>query len=96
MTVDEALALWQSKAAIIIDIRTREEYLAGHIPGVNLVSFDELEHHVSEIPENEKVLLICRSGNRSARAASLLKNKGFDNVDNVDGGMQAWPGPVVK
>ncbi|WP_371381502.1 rhodanese-like domain-containing protein [Sporomusa aerivorans] len=96
MTVDEALTLWQNKEAMIIDIRTKEEYQEGHIPDAPFIPVGELESYLSELPESEKVLLICSSGNRSGRTTGLLRSKGFENVDNIDGGMLAWRGPVVK
>ena len=96
VTVDEALRLWQNKEAVIIDVRTMQEYQAGHIPEVPLLPLNELESRTDEVPRNQKVLFICRSGNRSGQAVSLLKNKGFDNLYNIEGGMLAWRGPVIK
>ncbi|MDF2572763.1 MAG: sulfurtransferase [Sporomusa sp.] len=96
VTVDEALALWQNKEAIIIDVRTQQEYQEGHIQGVPLIPLNQLDSRVGEVPKTQKVLLICRSGNRSGQGTSLLRSKGFDNVYNIDGGMLAWRGPVVK
>ncbi|MPN24118.1 Thiosulfate sulfurtransferase GlpE [bioreactor metagenome] len=96
VSIDEALKLWQIKAAIIIDIRTPEEYQAGHIPGAPLIPLDQLDKRAEEIPKDQKVLLICRSGNRSSQGTKLLRSKGFDNVYNITGGMLAWRGPVEK
>lgn len=96
VTVEEALRLWQNKEAIIIDVRTMQEYHAGHIPEVPLIPLNELANRSDEVPRNQKVLFICRSGNRSGQAVSLLKNKGFDNIYNIEGGMIAWRGPVIK
>ncbi len=96
MTVDEALRLWQNKEAIIIDVRTPQEYQEGHIPEVPLIPLNQIESRMSEVPKDQKVLLICRSGNRSNQGTNLLRSKGFDNVHNIDGGMLAWRGPVVK
>lgn len=96
VSIDEALRLWQSKEAVIVDIRTPEEYQAGHIPGVPLIPLDQLDKRAGEIPNDQKVLLICRSGNRSSQGTKLLRSKGFDNVYNVAGGMLAWRGPVEK
>ncbi|SMC76661.1 rhodanese-like domain-containing protein [Sporomusa malonica] len=96
VTVDEALALWQNKEAFVIDVRTQQEYQDGHIPGAPLIPLNQLERRIDEVPKNQKVLLICRSGNRSGQGTSLLRSKGFDNVYNIDGGMLAWRGPVVK
>lgn len=96
VSINEALKMWQNKSAIIIDIRTPEEYNAGHIPGVPLIPLDQLGARSAEIPKDQKVLLICRSGNRSSQGTKLLRSKGFDNVYNVTGGMLALRGPVEK
>ncbi len=96
VSVDEALRLWQTKEAILIDVRTPPEYREGHIPGVANIPLDELEKRLGEIPRDKKVVLICRTGNRSAQGTKLLRGKGFDNVFNSTGGMSTWKGPVTK
>ena len=96
ISVDEALRLWQNKEAIIIDVRTPGEYRDGHIPGVVNIPLDELEKRIGEIPKDKKVVLICRTGSRSAQGTRLLRSKGFNNVYNSTGGMSTWKGPVEK
>lgn len=96
MTTEEALSLWQAGEAVIIDVRTPQEYQQGHIPDVPLIPLDQLETRLSEVPSDRRVLLICRSGRRSAQGTNLLRSKGFEQVYNIDGGMLAWHGPVVK
>jgi hydroxyacylglutathione hydrolase len=96
VSVDEALQLWQNKEATLIDIRTPAEYRDGHIPGVVNIPLDELEKRLSEIPKDKKVVLICRTGNRSAQGTKMLRSKGFANVFNSTGGMSTWKGPVTK
>lgn len=96
VSIDDALKMWQNKEAVIIDIRTPEEYKDGHIPGVALIPLDQLDTRMNEVPKDKKVLIICRSGNRSAKGTSLLRKNGFDNVYNVTGGMLAWRGPQEK
>ena len=96
VSVDEALRLWQAKEAILIDVRTPAEYRDGHIPGVVNIPLDELEKRLGEIPKDKKVVLICRTGNRSAQGTKFLRSKGFDNVFNSTGGMSTWKGPVTK
>ena len=96
VTVDEALRLWQNKEAILIDVRTPAEYRDGHIPGVANIPLDELEKRIGEIPKDKKVVLICRTGNRSAQGTKLLRSKGFSNVYNSTSGMTSWKGPVTK
>lgn len=96
VSIEEALKMWQNKEAVIIDVRTPEEYKDGHIPGVALIPIDQLPSRINEVPKDKKVLIICRSGNRSAKGTSLLRKNGFDNVYNVTGGMLAWRGPQEK
>ena len=96
ISVDEALRLWQNKEAIIIDVRTPGEYRDGHIPGVVNIPLDELEKRIGEIPKDKKVVLICRTGSRSAQGTRLLRSKGFNNVYNSTGGMSTWKGPIEK
>lgn len=96
VSVDEALRLWQSKEAVIIDVRTPGEYRDGHIPGVVNIPLDELERRLNEVPKDKKVVLICRTGSRSAQGTRLLRSKGFTNVFNSTGGMSTWKGPIEK
>jgi len=96
VSVDEALRLWQSKEAILIDVRTPGEYRDGHIPDVANIPLNELEKRMGEVPKDKKVVLICRTGNRSAEGTRLLRGKGFTNVFNSTGGMSSWKGPVTK
>ena len=96
VSVEEAQRLWQNKEAILIDVRTPGEYRDGHIPGVVNIPLDELEKRMNEVPKDKKVVLICRTGNRSAQGTQLLRSKGFQNVFNSTGGMSTWKGPVEK
>jgi phage shock protein E len=75
---------------VMLDVRTPEEYAAGHIPGVTLIPLDQVGTRLSEIPKDKTVVVTCRSGNRSAQAAELLRQKGYDDVHNMLGGFAAW------
>jgi rhodanese-related sulfurtransferase len=80
----------------VIDVREPAEYAEGHVPGAPLIPLGEVAERISEVPTGE-VLVICRSGARSARAAELLRAHGIDAV-NVAGGTLAWidaGGPVA-
>lgn len=74
----------------LLDVREVDEYEGGHIEGaVNapLSSLDEIELPYSK---DEPIYVICRSGNRSAQAAQLLKQRGYTEIYDVSGGMIAW------
>jgi len=75
---------------VLIDVREQSEYDESHIPGVALIPLGELAQRVDEIPTDKTVIVTCRSGNRSGQATDFLRQNGFDNVHNMDGGILAW------
>lgn len=83
---------------VLIDVRTDEEYWEGHIPGTIHIPVDQINHHLDELQpmKEKKLLLICRSGKRSERAAEVLAEHGFSHLYNLKGGMLQWTGPVEK
>lgn len=91
LTVDEALAL-SNEGALIIDVRESDELaeLAYDVPNIKHIPLGELESRLSEVPKDKQVIMVCRSGGRSGRAQELLQSKGFQNIANMQGGMNAW------
>ncbi|QGT99353.1 hypothetical protein SYNTR_0760 [Candidatus Syntrophocurvum alkaliphilum] len=81
----------------IIDVRTKEEYLTGHIPNSILIPVDELRVKIHEsVPDKEqKIILYCRSGNRSQSAMKILIELGYNNVYDL-GGINDWPYDIEK
>ena len=81
---------------IILDVRTQEEYDAGHIPGAILVPNETIVDKQPELlPDlDAEILVYCRSGNRSAQAAKKLIAIGYTNVVDF-GGIIDWPYDVV-
>ena len=73
---------------VLLDVRQPDEYEESHIEGAVLIPLGELEGRLSEIDQSKSVLVICWSGFRSARAASVLVAAGFDDVMNYAGGME--------
>ena len=82
---------------IILDVRTQEEYDAGHIPGAILVPNETIVDKQPELlPDlDAEILVYCRSGNRSAQAAKKLIAIGYTNVVDF-GGIIDWPYDVVS
>lgn len=76
----------------IIDVRRDDEYTGelGHIPGSRLITLDTLIGHIQSLPKNKPIVFICRSGARSANAASMAMAHGFNDVYNMKGGMILW------
>ncbi len=79
----------------ILDVREQQEFRSGHIKGAQLIPLGQLAKRTHEIRDDRPVITVCRSGNRSAQAARLLRGKGFE-VQNMSGGMSRWPGKVAK
>lgn len=88
-TVDDAWAMYQD-GALIVDVRTDEEYEAFHIPESLLIPLDELEEQLEFIPMNLDLVVICRTGNRSIVGRDILLEAGFPRVTSVDGGVVEW------
>ncbi len=92
----DVLSLLQTGAKVtILDVREQQEFRAGHIKGAQLIPLGQLAKRTHEIRDDRPVITVCRSGNRSAQAARLLRSKGFE-VQNMTGGMNQWPGKVAK
>src|SRR6187401_2910307 len=77
------------KPPYILDIREADEWDAGHIEGAQHIPMMEVPDRLAEIPTDEQILVICRSGSRSLRVVAFLMHQGIDAV-NVAGGMQVW------
>lgn len=83
--------------AVLLDVRTREEYAAGHIGGSRNLPLELLPAAAPrELPDRGAPLYVyCRSGGRSRRAAALLKRMGYTNVTDI-GGIADYRGRVVR
>ena len=98
ITMEEAIAaMANEKNYIILDVRTPEEFEAGHIPGaVNLPNEDIGDEPIPSLPDKDQLLLVyCRSGNRSKQAAQKLADLGYANISEF-GGIIDWPGEIEK
>ncbi|MCB0192901.1 MAG: STAS domain-containing protein [Anaerolineae bacterium] len=91
----EPKQLWQNlhkgfEKPIVIDVREPREYQKGHVPNARLVPLGKMLAESVNLPKEKDIVLVCRSGRRSGRAASVLKQKGFENVSILQGGILAW------
>lgn len=73
----------------LLDVREDDEWAAGHAPGARHIPLGQLGARAAEVPQDELIYVICRSGHRSANAAQALAGAGWRAV-NVAGGMQQW------
>ena len=87
--VAEALALRES-GAFVLDVRQPDEWAAGHIPGATLIPLGDLSARIAEVPKDRQVVVVCRSGNRSAQGRDILLGAGYPSVTSMAGGMNDW------
>ena len=88
---EQAKEIIDNKKVVLLDVRTDEEYITGHIPNSILIPIDELEERLDELPDkNETILVYCKSGRRSIIACELLESYGYTNIYNM-GGVVDWP-----
>jgi glyoxylase-like metal-dependent hydrolase (beta-lactamase superfamily II)/rhodanese-related sulfurtransferase len=76
----------------IIDVREPSEFtgLLGHIPGATLIPLEQLREHAAGLSPQEPIIMVCRSGARSAQGVTILEKAGFTKVANLTGGMINW------
>jgi rhodanese-related sulfurtransferase len=91
---EEVKQILAAGTAQVIDVRTTEEYEAGHIPNVPLRPMQEVAEWMTQLDPSAAYVFVCRSGNRSQRVAEFLKAYGFTQVANLEGGMLLWNGEV--
>ena len=73
----------------LLDVREQDEWDAGHIEGSQHIPLGELGARLAEVPTEQVVVAVCRSGSRSDRAVTGLRLSGFE-AENLDGGVTAW------
>ncbi|GAB4534931.1 MAG: rhodanese-like domain-containing protein [Anaerolineales bacterium] len=88
ISVQEAYQAYQ-QGAFVLDVRTQPEWDEYHVEGTTLIPLDELPNRLSELPRGEKIVVVCRSGNRSGVATQILRENGFQ-ATSMAGGLNAW------
>ncbi|MBQ9249057.1 MAG: rhodanese-like domain-containing protein [Oscillospiraceae bacterium] len=86
----------ETPGALLIDVRNRDEYAEGHVPGSVNLSLKQLRE-IDEIATSydQPLFLYCLSGARSSQAAAMLKDQGYTNARSI-GGVQGYQGQLVK
>ena len=80
----------ENEEITLLDVRESSEYEGGHIEGAVNAPLSSLDANQLPYPKDEPIYVICRSGNRSAQAASQLQDAGYTEIYDVSGGMIAW------
>jgi len=80
----------RTQGAFILDVRQPEEWAQFHIPGATLIPLGDLPNRLNEVPKDKEVVVVCRTGHRSAQGRDILKNAGFTKVTSMAGGVTQW------
>lgn len=89
ISVGDAYTKYQN-GAFFLDVRTPEEWNQFHAPNSTLIPLDQLSSRLNEIPKDKEIVVVCRSGNRSAQGRDILLNAGFAQVTSMQGGLTDW------
>jgi rhodanese-related sulfurtransferase len=73
----------------MIDVREPHEFETGHIEA-ELIPMNTIPKNLDKVSKDKKVIMICRSGNRSGNVIRFMEGQGFENLYNLKGGMLAW------
>lgn len=93
----EAKSMIDSEDVIILDVREQSEYDEGHLPNAVLIPLGTIEKNAESIltDKQAKILVYCRSGNRSKQGSEILVRLGYTNIYEI-GGINTWPYDIVK
>jgi rhodanese-related sulfurtransferase len=85
-----ALPASGDEAPFVLDVRTPEEYVAGHVPGAVNIPYDQVGARLAEVPKDKPVVLYCRSGRRAVMASEVLAANGYTRLQHLEGDIVAW------
>ena len=96
LTADGVVKLMQEDDAFkLVDVRTKSEYDADHVPGSIHIPVDEIPHRYQELDQTTRLIFMCQAGGRAAAAAEFITSIGGSDIYVAEGGMTAWNGPRV-
>ena len=78
------------KGTFFLDVRTSAEWDSVHIPNTTLIPLDQLPTRLNEVPPDQEIVVVCRSGNRSKQGRDILWQAGFAQVTSMSGGVNTW------
>jgi rhodanese-related sulfurtransferase len=88
-----------ANGAFLLDVREQSEWDEGHVQGATLIPLGELSSHLDELPKDKTIVVMCRTGHRSAQGRNILLAAGFTQVTSMSGGINEWiseGNPVVE
>ena len=74
----------------LVDVREPFEFEIARIPNSQLIPLGSIPERLTEIPRTKTTVVMCKTGVRSARAIAFLRGEGFENLVNLEGGLDAW------
>ena len=101
LSVNEFSSKIAESGVVTLDVRTPGEFAEGYIEGARLIDFQSgnFENEIATLDKNATYAVYCRSGNRSGQAVKAMKDAGFSNVFNMNGGVIEWANaglPLVR
>jgi phage shock protein E len=89
ISVAEAYAKYKA-GTFLLDVRTPEEWSDFHVPNTTFIPLEELADRLNELPRDQEIVVVCRTGNRSQQARDILRQAGFSMVSSMAGGLTQW------
>jgi rhodanese-related sulfurtransferase len=89
ISVSEAYGKYE-QGVFLLDVRTPEEWNEFHAPDTTLIPLDQLAARMNELPQDQEIVIVCRSGNRSQQGRDILLQAGFEQVTSMQGGLNEW------
>lgn len=101
VTVQELVELVNKENALVLDVRDKKEYDAGHIVDALNIPFSTLDNRVNELKKHRErpIVVACKMGQHAGTAGTILRKHGFEKVSRLSGGVTEWRNqslPVVK
>jgi rhodanese-related sulfurtransferase len=89
ISVDQAVQK-RDQGAFVLDVREPSEWTSFHIPGATLIPLGDLPNRLKEVSKDRDVVVVCRTGHRSAQGRDILLKAGFTKVTSMTGGVTQW------
>ncbi len=92
LSLAQAVMLMNRDKAIVVDVSEPDEFARGYVLGAKNVPLAQLQAQLPQVAKNKSapLILVCQSGARSGRATAVARKLGYENVQNLTGGMKAW------
>ena len=86
----QATRMMNDQGAVVVDVRTSAEFLAGHLPNARNIPNEDLAKRAGELPAGKPLIVVCANGSRAGKAAATLRAAGRQDVFCLEGGISGW------